>query len=299
MIADIGAAFLLVAGGAAPINRLLLILLAGIALYWAGMILNDVFDIDRDRLERPTRPIAAGQISQRVANRAGWSLLILGVVLATISGRLPGVTASWLPALVATGLAIMIVAYDGPLKSTPLAPIAMGTCRALSFLLGASAASVVGDGPVIPDYVFGISLGFGVYIMGLTTMARHEASGGHRALLAIGLITTICGLGLLALSPHVLASSGGPAGPQDWHTDTQRTFPLMIGLIGLPVIVRASRAVAVPTPRNIQTTIGVGILSIIPLAASLAFLGAGLAWGLAIIALVVPSIALAGRFRVT
>jgi len=298
VIADVSAAFLLVARGPFPIWNLLAVLSAGIALYWAGMILNDLFDVDIDRQERPTRPIAAGQISLAAAKRAGWSLLIVGVVLATVSGYSVNGTANWLPGVVAVALAAMVVAYDGPLKSTPLAPAAMGACRMLSFLLGASAALSVEDGVLFPRYVIGIAIGFGVYITGVTTMARHEASGGRRLVLTTGLVVTVIGIGLLALSPRMLAAPVFD-GPNEWHTDLQRSFPLLIGLIGLPVIARGIRGVTDPTPRNIQTTIRVGILSIIPLAASFAFLGAGPGWGLGIFALVIPSIGLAARFRVT
>jgi 4-hydroxybenzoate polyprenyltransferase len=285
VIADVGAAFLLVAHGPDPIWTLLLVLSSGIALYWAGMILNDVFDIDRDRKERPTRPIAAGDVSLGAANRAGWLLLVIGVSLAFGCGLIPGA--------IAVVLAVMVVAYDGPLKSTPMAPAAMGSCRVLSFLLGASSALAIDGGNQIPNYVLGIALGFGVYIMGVTTMARHEATGGRSALLASGLVVTIVGIAILAFSPRL------GTGALQWHTDPQRTFPWMIGLISFPVMVRAVRAVADPTPLNIQTTIRVGILSIIPLAASFAFLGAGPIWGLAVFALVIPSVVLAARFRVT
>lgn len=285
VIADIGAAFLLVAHGPYPVGNLLLVLVSGTALYWAGMILNDVFDVDRDRQERPTRPIAAGDVSLPAANRAGWLLLVIGVGLAFLCGLLPGT--------VAVVLAVMIVAYDGPLKSTPLAPAAMGSCRVLSFLLGASAALAIDAGNQIPNYILGIAFGFGVYIMGVTTMARHEATGGRTALLTTGMVVMMVGIAILAFSPQL------SAGPLDWHTDVVGTFPWMVGLIGLPVVVRAVRAVTDPTPRNIQTTIRIGILSIIPLAASFAFLGAGSFWGLAVFSLVVPSVILAARFRVT
>ena len=93
VIADVGAAFLLVAGGPYPINRLVLILLSGVTLYWAGMILNDVFDIDRDRQERPSRPLAAGNISLAAAKRAGWILWLLGVAIGFVCGPLPGAIA--------------------------------------------------------------------------------------------------------------------------------------------------------------------------------------------------------------
>lgn len=285
VIADVGAAYLLVTGGPDPVGRLLLVLIAGIALYWAGMILNDVFDIDRDRQERPNRPIAAGQVPLTAATSAGWMLLVIGVVAGFFCGLVPGV--------VALILAMMVVAYDGPLKSTPLAPAAMGSCRFLSFLLGATAALTFDNGVEIPRYVIGIAAGFGVYIMGITTMARDEATGGRSPLLVTGLVVTIVGIGLLALSPQTATQ------PNLWYTDVDRTFPLLIGMIGLPVILRAIRAVIDPRPTNIQNAIRVGILSIIPFAAALAFLGSGPFWGLSVFALLIPSIALAARFRVT
>lgn len=290
VIADVGAAYLLVAGGPDPLVSSLSVLASGIALYWAGMVLNDVFDIDRDRAERPTRPIAAGDISITAASTAGWLLLMTGIGLALIGGLLPGG--------IAVVLAIMIVAYDGPLKSTPLAPAAMGSCRVLSFLLGASAALAAGGQSQIPMHVVAIAVGFGVYIMGVTTMARHEATGGRRMLLASGLFVTIIGITILGFSPRLGASLLSTEAA-DFYIDIQFTFPLLVALIGFPVIFRAFRAVTNPTPVNIQTTIRVGILSIIPLAAAFAFLGAGPGWGLAIFALVIPTRLLAARFRVT
>lgn len=293
VIADVSAAFLLVAHGPYPVGRFALIVLAGIALYWAGMILNDLFDVDRDRQERPSRPLPAGQISIATAKRSGWSLLVLGIAAAVISGYLPGAPSSAMPGGVALVLATMIVAYDGPLKSTPIAPLAMGACRFLSFLLGASAAlSILGE-MTIPKYVIGMAGGFGIYITGITTMARHEAIGGQKRMLAAGMIATLIGLGLLALSPRIFAA------PLDWQVDVQRTFPLLIGLLGLPLITRAVRAVADSTPMNIQSTIRVGILSIIPLAAACALLGAGAVWGSAVFALILPAVVLAKRLRVT
>ena len=78
VLADVSAAFLLVHHGPAPIIRFILVALAGVALYWAGMILNDVFDVDQDRVQRPQRPIPAGLISLG-ASQNRW--------LATLDGR--------------------------------------------------------------------------------------------------------------------------------------------------------------------------------------------------------------------
>ncbi|MGI9473033.1 MAG: UbiA family prenyltransferase [Rubripirellula sp.] len=296
VLADVSAAFLLVSQGPQPINRFVVIVLAGVALYWAGMILNDVFDVDRDIEQRPGRPIPAGQISIGQAQAAGWGFLLVGVALAALAGRLPAenVPLTWLPAGVGLLLAVVIVAYDGPLKKTPLAPVAMGGCRVLSFLLGASACMpiIVGT-PLFPKYILAIAVGFGVYVMGITTMARHEATGGPSPNLPLGLVVTGLGAIMLAIAPQMAVNQAG------WHLSPKNAFPLMIGMIALPVIMRGIRAVRDPSPVMIQTAIRVGILTIIPLAASFAFLGAGPTWGIAIFLLAVPTIYLSLRFRVT
>lgn len=294
ILADVAAAFLLVAGGPSPLPRFVCVVLAGVALYWAGMILNDVFDAQRDREERATRPIPAGWITHAAARRAGAAMLVTGVGLAALSGWLPSanVSATWIPAGVGVALAAMIVAYDGPLKKTPLAPAAMGGCRVLSFLLGASPALAASD-TLFPKYLVCIALGFGVYIMGITTMARREAIGSTSIHLSSGLVVTIIGVAMLAFSPQ-LAEQG-----RSWHVSPPWAFPVLIAVIAFPVIIRAFRAAIAPSPVTIQATIRVGILTMIPLAASFAMLGAGPAWGLAIFSLVAPAITLSLRFRVT
>ena len=84
-----------------------------------------------------------------------------------------------------------------------------------------------------------------------------------------------------------------------WWINPDKQFPLLIGLIACPTLLRGLRLQVEPTPTNIQNAIRAGILSIIPLAASFAFLGAGKMWGLITFALVVPAIVLAMRLRVT
>lgn len=301
VLADVSAAYLLVGHHPQPIARFVLVVLAGVALYWAGMILNDVFDVERDQLERPSRPIPAGLIPIGQARMAGWGLLILGVALAAGSGQVTtdgaDVAATWMPAAVALALAVMVVAYDGPLKKTPLAPAAMGSCRILSFLLGASPWFPLEGWPYFPKYLMGIAIGFGVYIMGITTMARHEASteelnSTSSPNLSTGLIVTGVGAGMLAFAPQLAK------GVMNWHLPRE-AFALIIGMIAFPVMVRALRAVADPVPLKIQTTIRIGILSLIPFAAAFAFLGAGPLWGTLVFALSFPAILLAIRFRVT
>ena len=54
------AGFLLVQRDWQPVGPLLLLILASVCLYEAGMMLNDVFDAELDAVERPERPIPVG-----------------------------------------------------------------------------------------------------------------------------------------------------------------------------------------------------------------------------------------------
>ncbi|MCA9135538.1 MAG: UbiA family prenyltransferase [Planctomycetales bacterium] len=298
VLADVGAAFLLVAGGPFPMGRFALVLAAGVALYWSGMVLNDVFDVEKDTIERKNRPIPSGAITLGAARKAGWGLLVLGVVLAAASGFVPGVNQqeTWFPAAIGVALAGMIVAYDGPLKPTPIAPAAMGGCRVLSVLLGASPLLSVVDGfPEIPRYLLAIAFGFGIYVMGITTLARDEAIGGHLMNVRTGFVVMMIGALMLAVAPGL----SEPAQRAGWAIRPGGQFATLILLIVSPIALRGFRVQMDPQPAAIGNTIRAAILTIIPLAASFAFLGAGQMWGLVIFALVVPAILLSMHLRVT
>lgn len=309
VLADVAAAFLLVAGGARPWGSLAMVSAAGVSLYWAGMVLNDLFDLEQDRRERSSRPLAAGRISVGAARRAGWGLLLAGVLLGAASGYVGGTSGyvggnrvagggdggRWMPAAVAAALALAIVAYDGPLKRTPLAAWAMGGCRFLSFLLGGTVAIAAGatDSDTMPGYLPLVAAGFGLYVAGVTIIGRREAVGINRGAMLTGLGVTLGGVILMAWTPR-LAAAG-----ITWHVDTGRTFPLLIGLVAAPVLGRQARLWFHADPSRVQSAVRVGVLSIIPLAACFALLGAGAGAGIAVFALMIPSLALANRFRVT
>ena len=104
---------------------------ASALLYSAGMVLNDVFDIELDRQEQPDRPLPSGRIPLSSARWLGWQLLTLGIMLASGAAvmlqksppaRTDNFVLSWLPAIVAAALAVLIVLYNAGLKRTPWAP---------------------------------------------------------------------------------------------------------------------------------------------------------------------------------
>ena len=90
---------------------------AVVALYAAGMVLNDVCDVELDRRERPERPLPSGDVSVAAAALAGVALLAAGVALWPRSwpGRSvrPGRRSS------AAGLAAAVWLYDRHAKGTP------------------------------------------------------------------------------------------------------------------------------------------------------------------------------------
>src|SRR4051812_2156589 len=50
-------------------------------LYMAGMVLNDVFDVQQDTRERPERPIPSGRVPLGLALNLGWYMMIVGILL--------------------------------------------------------------------------------------------------------------------------------------------------------------------------------------------------------------------------
>jgi len=151
--------------GAAIVGRfgtwdLLWLSLISLALYTAGMILNDVCDVETDRAENPSRPLPRGDINIEPARTVGLLLVAGAIIGALVIGGRTGSTA-----LI---LALLVVSYDFFLKATPIGPVNMGLCRACNVVLGMSVAS---DSELVPLYALPVF----VYIVAVTYLSRHEA----------------------------------------------------------------------------------------------------------------------------
>ena len=119
--------------GDANITQLLLLIFSSIFLYVAGIILNDYFDIDVDRKERPNRPLASGQITKRSALLIATSSIVAGNVLSW--------SVSWNSFIISFCLTIVIFIYNYWLKRNRAGnPLTMGSARFLNVLLGGSSA---------------------------------------------------------------------------------------------------------------------------------------------------------------
>ena len=49
------------------VTQILVLVTISTLLYCVGLVLNDLFDYDIDKKERPNRPLASGKISRKVA----------------------------------------------------------------------------------------------------------------------------------------------------------------------------------------------------------------------------------------
>jgi 4-hydroxybenzoate polyprenyltransferase len=125
--------FAVIPTAAADSGQLLSLILSSIFLYVSGIVLNDYFDLEIDRKERPNRPLASGRIAKRNA-------MILAVV-SIIAGNVFAMTASWASLLISAMLTSVIIAYDFRLKRSTVAnPLSMGLARFLNIVLGGSPA---------------------------------------------------------------------------------------------------------------------------------------------------------------
>jgi 4-hydroxybenzoate polyprenyltransferase len=257
------------------------LLAASGCLYSGGMVWNDVFDIEQDMGERPSRPIPSGRVSRWTAAALGASLLAGGIFWAWLAGwRGEGWHRASL--YIALILAIVILLYDGWLKRFWAGPLGMGSCRFLNVLLGLSLA---------PNLAwplgFHLALVVGIYVTGITWFARTEAQISKRTSLtgAAGLMAA--GL-VLALPAPVVAA--------EFHLSPSISFlfPYMLVALAILVGVPISKAISRPTATHVQAAVKRSIFGLVILDAALATALSGVA-GIGILLLLVPAVFL-GRW---
>ena len=296
--ADILMGFLVVHQGFTPLEPLVFLLIASACIYTAGMVLNDVYDIEIDRVERPARPLPAGEISLAQASRLGYLLLVVGVAAAAVSGAwAPAGALAWRGGCVALILALCVLLYDGFLKKTPVAPWVMGSCRFLNVLLGMSCAVVVVPDALACGYLshqWMIAGGFGCYIAGVTWFARTEARVSSRWQLAAGVLVMTGGLLMLAWFPVVMTG----VGKAELAMRPNIVF-LLLMLLGATIIYRCFLAVCEPIPARVQMAVKHCLQSLIVLDAAVAASVAGLKCAVVVLALLVPMFVLGQWFRST
>ena len=246
----------------------LLLLLASSSVYLAGMVLNDVADVEIDRRERSGRPIPSGRISRTTALAIGGALIGLGLLLSVLV-RAEGSHSF----MTCWGLVLAVVCYDfSPVSWLRL--LLMPACRFLNVLLGLSAAGLAAVPWNIRCYLAAV---VAIYVLGITLFARNEAGQSNARTLVLGMLFMAAGLGL-ALAAPVLVD----------QANTTIVFPYLLVILAWAIAVPATRALRRPRPEQVQEAVRRALQGIIVLDASLACGLAGIA-GLLILVLLIPN----------
>lgn len=249
------------------------LLVSTACLYGGGVVLNDVFDRDIDRIERPERPIPSGRVPTRSAAILGASLLGAGILSAT--------QATGTAAIIAALIAAFVLLYDAwGKRQTVIGPVNMGTCRALNLMLGVAAV------PTVLTQAWFLAIIPFVYIVAVTALSRGEVWGGTRGVAAFALVS----LSFVLIALLALAAGAGPGAL------AAVVLTLVLGWRILPAFWQAYRT---PGAGPIRQAIKMGVLSLVLVDAVIGAAYAGPLYSLVILATAVVAGWLSRVFAVT
>lgn len=249
------------------------LILATIGLYGGGIVFNDVFDVELDKVERPERPIPSGKVTYKQAVFLGSFLLLLGVGFALL--------VSIVSMLIAIAIVIAALVYDKYAKHHIIAgPLNMGVCRGLNLLLGMSILS-----GQLPEFWMICFIPI-VFIAAITLTSQGEVLGNNKMSITFALSLDLIVAGVIIL----LAWNG------------IMNFWIVLPFVFLWITMNLSaklKAITTNEPKFIMRAVKMGVLSLIPLNASYVAGFSNWTYGLAVLLLLPISIILSKRFAVT
>ena len=254
------------------LSPIFLLIISTIGLYGGGVVFNDVFDAELDKIERPERPIPKGIISIKEASFLGIILLLAGIIAAAMVSLLSGV--------LALSIAVASLIYDKWSKHNAFAgPLNMGLCRGLNLLLG---ISIIVSSVAAWWFLAIVPV---IYIAAITMVSRGEVHGGSKNILyaaAFFYCIVIGGILFLSTQRNMLW----------WAIIFLLTFSWMI----FSALIRAIR---LPTPKNIGKAVKAGVIALILMNASWAAAFGAISLAFLILLLLPVSLWLAKIFAVT
>ena len=272
ILAGIAISGILINGNGTPWLTIFCLCLSTACLYGGGIVFNDVFDAELDKIERPERAIPSGIISLTNATILGTALLISGIVLAALTSSTSG--------LLAFGVSCFALLYNKIGKHHPFfGPLTMGVCRGLNLLLGLSIV------PAMLQQHYLLAIIPVIYIFSITMTSRGEVHGGNTKNLYLAAVLYAVVIGSIA-----------------WFSFTNDRF-LWSLLFLLPfawMIFRPlSKAIKNPIGKNIGGAVKAGVISLILMDAAWAVTFDALLLAFIIAALLPLSIWLSKLFAVT
>ena len=250
-----------------------LLIIATIGLYGGGVVFNDVFDADLDRIERPERAIPSGLISEKEGALLGTVLLLVGIGAAAGLSIYPSGS-------LAVAIAVAALVYDKWSKHhTVLGPFNMGLCRGLNLLLGMSmvpeAISQYGYIAVVPM----------IYIGAITMISQGEVHGGKSNIMLLAAVFYLVVISTILYLSFTLGNG-----------IYALFFLAILGAFIYPPLLKAYRD---PAGKNIGKAVKAGVLALIVMNAGWAAAFGSIYPALAVVLLLPVSLFLARLFAVT
>lgn len=134
------------------IKTLILLILSVITINGAGNVINDIYDLEIDKVNRPKRPLPAGKMKVTTAKIYLFNLFALGILCASMIS----IVTFYIAALIATPL---LIAYSAKLKRLPLiGNITVSFMLGLTFIYVGSAFGQIETTIIIAALAFGFTL---------------------------------------------------------------------------------------------------------------------------------------------
>jgi len=237
-------------------------------LFSAGMTLNDYFDYNIDKKERPFRPLPTGKISIRTAAFLGYSFLVAGNMFSLIIG---------LQTFVLTLLmTILILSYNAKLKTiSVIGIINLSSIRFLNVILGTTIVALNYENMII-------AIPIAIFIAGISVKAKSETklTQKNSRLSLILIITTIIFVLYLIFDNQIFIQF------------------LFLGIFALTIFV-PFLIFKNNNQTNVQRKITFQLLSIIILDATLVGIFSSIMYSFIILSLFVPAYLLSRRLYLT
>jgi 4-hydroxybenzoate polyprenyltransferase len=251
---------------------IILLCLSTIGLYGGGIVFNDVFDFELDKIERPERAIPSGAVKLSEAIVLGLFLLVFGIASAFLHSMLSGI--------IAILIAVCALVYNKFSKHHPfIGPLNMGTCRGLNLLLGVSIIAYSLNNSYI------IAIVHLIYIFSITIISRGEVHGSNKNKLFLGAFLYALVIGVMLFFA--------------WQKEQILLALLFIVPFAWMIFRPLFRAILEPIGKNIGLAVKSGVISLILMDAAWAAVFGSLGLAFFIVILLPISIWLSKRFAVT
>ncbi|MEO6134977.1 MAG: UbiA-like protein EboC [Ginsengibacter sp.] len=255
-----------------PLTPIILLCISTIGLYGGGIVFNDVFDYELDKVERPERTIPKGILSLNEGTLLGIFLLAGGITVAFFHSSLSG--------LIAVAIAIAALVYNKFSKHNVVAgPLNMGLCRGLNLLLGISIVT-----SSVSEWWF-LSIVPIVYIAAITMISRGEVHGSKKNILFLAVIFYLLIIATILYFSFLQEKL--------WFA-----LPFVLAFAWM-ILTPLLKAIKNPIPQNIGKSVKAGVIGIILLNASWAAAFGIFALAIFIVLLLSLSLRLSKVFAVT